>query len=162
VARDLRYNDGTENQDLFGRGLVLSGAFKTTELGSKFLFQAIAGKGIQRYLVSLGGFNIEAVPESPGSTELTPLPTYGGYLAYDSQWSRKYHSTLVGGATIVPDDRTGSPGPFFRGFYSSVNLFWDGAPNLSIGPELLYGVRWNPDDSSSDALRLTILARYGF
>ncbi|MDH4130358.1 MAG: DcaP family trimeric outer membrane transporter [Gemmatimonadota bacterium] len=162
VARDLRYNDGTENQDLFGRGLALSGAIKTTELGSKLMVQLIAGKGIQRYMVSLGGFNIEAVPETPGSTKLTPLPTYGGYLAYDSQWSKKYHSTFVGGATIIPDDRSGSPGPFFRGFYGSANLFWDGAPNLTIGPEILYGVRWNPDDSSSDALRLTILAKYGF
>jgi hypothetical protein len=162
VARDLRYRVGNRNYDIFGRGLVLSGAFKTTDSGSRLMFQAIGGKGIQRYLVSLGGFNIEAIPESPNSTRLTPLPTYGGYIAYDHQWNRKYHSTLVGGTTIIPDDRTGSAGPFFRGLYSSVSLFWDGAPGLTIGPELLYGVRWNADDSSSDALRLTVVAKYGF
>lgn len=162
VARDLRYNDGTKNRDLFGRGLELSGVLMTSDLGSKLLFQAIAGKGIQRYMVSLGGFNIEAVPESPGSTTLTPLPTYGGYAAYDQMWSKKYHSTFLAGGLIVPDNTKGSPGPFFRGFLGTANLFWDGAPNLTIGPEIEYGVRWNPDDSSSNALRLTVLAKYGF
>jgi hypothetical protein len=164
VVRDLRYRDAATNQnhDLFGRGLVFSGAVKTTKAGSQAMFQAIAGKGIQRYLVSLSGFNIEAIPDTVGSSTLIPLATYGGFAAYDHVWNKKYHSTAVIGGTAVPHNTEGLPEPPFRGLYTSVNLFWDGAPNLTLGPEIEYGVRWNADDSSSDALRLTFLAKYGF
>ncbi len=60
----------------------------------------------------------------------------------------------------IPRHRSRSA--FHRSEYSAVNLIWSPIPQLSFGTEFLYGWRVNKDNSTGNAPRIQISAKYNF
>jgi hypothetical protein len=51
---------------------------------------------------------------------------------------------------------------FHRSEYSAVNLIWSPIAQLSLGSEFLYGWRVNKDNSTGNAPRIQLSAKYNF
>ncbi len=142
VFRELRYVEGADEKSAsaFAFGGALSGTFACFK-EDKFIFQAVMGKGISRYMVSFAAQRYDALPTTKGSLEA--LPTFGGYLAYEHQWwDAPFKSTMVlGYAYIDLPKEFETLGPRFAGGYGSANLFWYPFRNFQAGMEYLVGWR---------------------
>ena len=51
---------------------------------------------------------------------------------------------------------------FHRSEYGAVNLIWSPFPQVTLGSEFLYGWRVNKDNSTGNAPRIQLSAKYNF
>lgn len=156
VLLELRYRQDSVNQSEVGYGFALSGVFNVGARDQAYI-QALAGRGISRYVTGLGNANADAIIYNG---VLSLLPVGGGYVAYQHFWRPTLYSTGVLGGILVQNDIDPALEDLHRGAYGSVNLFVVPAPRLNLGAEVLYG--WNKDafGLKGDALRLYLITSY--
>jgi hypothetical protein len=156
VVLELRYRQDSTNLSEVGYGFALSGVFNVGDRDQAYL-QALAGKGISRYVTGVGNANADAIVYND---VLSLLPVAGGYVAYQHFWKPSLYSTGVLGGILVQNDIDPALEDLHRGAYGSVNLFVVPAPRLNLGAELIYG--WNKDafGGKGDALRLYLITSY--
>jgi hypothetical protein len=166
IARSLKYKqtetDGSiSDANAIGYGAALSGKAMIGELSS-LQWQAAVGQGIGAYLVSYGGKNYDAIPDGQGALE--PLPTAGGWIAYEHYFTPKWHMNIIGGGTTFTGTYTGSithdpsgnvltdPDLTEASMYILTNLMFDPIPNLNIGVEFNWGERWVTQKGTIDGV----------
>jgi hypothetical protein len=156
VLLELRYRQDSTNQSKLGYGAALSGVFNVGARDQAYI-QALAGRGISRYVTGLGNAEADALVYNGG---LYVLPVGGGYVAYQHFWTPSVYSTAVLGGILVQNDIDPAYEDLFRGSYGSINLFVTPAPRLNLGTELVYG--WHKDafGGDGDALRLYLITSY--
>ena len=140
VFRAISYKNGDQRQQTYGYGATFSGTFKTFKRDT-FYYQALAGKGIERYLVGLGGYGLDAISFN---NKLVALPVYGGYVGYTHIWSHigstlNMNSSFMYGYQKVDNKLYDDYADVFVGNYYSANLFFMPIERINMGFEFIYG-----------------------
>lgn len=138
ILRELGYHNtesitGKPSGTRTGYGLNLAGAFKVAGKDQVNL-QLAVGRGIASYM------NDGGVDLAPGADLRAEAVGSVGWLAYyNHAWSDKWSSSI--GYSEHRQNNTGGQiaTAFHKGGYSSVNLLYTTARNLTIGAELLWG-----------------------
>lgn len=170
VARIIEYKNAQDvTNTVFGGGINLSGSVKPNGV-DLFLWQAAAGSGIARYLVSFGGGGWDAIPNLQGGIDT--VNTYGGFLSYQYYWGNKakfsdgnqskLSSTLVYGYVHLGNPLELPQDTLLTGSYASANLYWHLLPQLNFAFEGIYGYRTDEFGSSGDDVRLQFIMEYAF
>ncbi len=152
----IRYAQNDTAQTEAGYGGAVSAVVKVGSRDELYL-QGLAGRGISRYVTGLGQANADVLVYNG---ELSTLPVAGGYLAYQHFWAPLWYSTAVVGGILVENNIDPAYDDLFRGAYTSLNLFYQPAPRLNLGTELLYGWNKDPFGGEGDALRLYLIMNY--
>lgn len=161
VLRDIAASvpDG-RSDSVFGWGFNVAGLYK---LGKDNLtYQGSYGDGIARYFNDTGGLGIDAAVKSTQNPVLEALPIGGFYGGYQHLWSEKLRSSLVYGFLQSQTTAAEANSQFHRSEYGAVNLIWSPFPQVTLGSEFLYGWRVNKDNSTGNAPRIQLSAKYNF
>jgi hypothetical protein len=161
VYRFIEYKDAADKKSyISGYGFSLS---STQIIGKrdKLIGQLVGGKGISRYLVSLGGSGWDAAPDSNGS--LVALPVWGGYFSYQHYWSKSdFSSTTVLGYSTVDNPFNQPTEHLFNGFSATLNVYWQPLGPLSFAVEGIYGTHTDEIDRFGDNIRIQFVFEYSF
>ncbi len=161
VYRFIEYRDANnEKQTIPGYGFNIA-ASQIIGKRDKMIGQYLLGKGISRYMVSLGGSGWDAAPDANGN--MIALPVTGGYFSYQHYWGESsFSSTAVAGYAVVDNPKDNPTEFLFNGFYGSVNLFWQPLGPLSFAIEGIYGTHVDEINRFGDNTRLVMVFEYSF
>lgn len=158
LARQLRVDMGDSEEDTFGWGLSASGRVNLGERDD-LRFNLFGGEGIGRY-VGLNAVNGAAVDPADGSLEA--IPVYGGLIA----WRHPFGETArfnVGYSGLFSDQPDfAAPGSTKRVQSAYAALLWDIAPKVTMGGEVLYGIRELESGADGEISRFTFSTKYAF
>ena len=149
------------SDSVFGWGFNLAGLFKTIGKDT-FVYQGAYGNGIQRYINDTSGLGIDAAVISAQKPHLEAVPAIATYGGYQHFWNPKLRSSAVFGFLQAENTAAQVASAFHRSEYSAVNLIWSPIASLSFGSEFLYGWRVNKDNSTGNAPRIQLSAKYNF
>jgi hypothetical protein len=158
IVRMLSYKKENRREEALGYGGMISGTFKILKK-DLFIYQALAGKGIERYLVGLGGYGFDAVLFED---KLETLPVYGGYLAFQHFWNSNLNSSFIYGYQEVQNKLDANYSNIFIGNYYSANLFFYPIENINLGFEFVYGDKTNYLDHKGRNHRFYFTMEYSF
>lgn len=149
------------SDSVFGWGFNLAGLQKVFEKDN-LVYQGAYGHGIQRYLNDTSGLGIDAQVISAQDPHLEAVPVVGTYAGYQHYWFSKLRSSVVYGFLQAQTTAAEANSAFHRSEYSAVNLIWNPLTPLHFGAEFLYGWRVNKDNSTGNAPRIQLSAKYNF
>lgn len=162
LARDLRFDDGENEDEQFGYGLTLSGSLELPFLHpkDKLAFQVNYGDGIGRYITDLGGGGFDARVDNQG--DLDSIQAFGVMVQGQHWWSDRWRSTLAYGYLTV-DNADGAPGNTLESSqYVAANLVWSPVPSVDLGIEYLWGYLETENDRSGAANRIHAAVTWRF
>ena len=148
------------SDSVFGWGFNLAGLFKAGK--DNFVYQGAYGNGISRYLQDTSGLGIDAAVISAQRPALEAVPAVGVYGGYQHFWMSKLRSSAVFGFLQTENTPAQTSSSFHRSEYIATNLIWSPLPQLSLGTEFLYGWRVNKNNSTGNAPRIQLSAKYNF
>lgn len=157
IARQLRADLGTSEEETFGYGLSVAGRVKVGEKDD-IRFNLTGGEGIGRYI----GLAASRATALDPNGELEAIPSYGGLIA----WRHPFGETArlnIGYSGLFIDN----PDYLGDGVTSSVQsaygaVLWEIAPKVTTGFELLHGVRELESGADGDITRFTFSTKYAF
>ncbi|HEV7551442.1 MAG TPA: DcaP family trimeric outer membrane transporter [Candidatus Angelobacter sp.] len=149
------------SDSVFGWGFNLAGLFKIAGKDA-LVYQGAYGNGIERYINDTSGLGIDAAVISAQKPHLEAVPAIATYGGYQHFWSPKLRSSAVFGFLQAENTAAQVSSAFHRSEYSAVNLIWSPIASLSFGSEFLYGWRVNKDNSTGNAPRIQLSAKYNF
>lgn len=162
LGRQLRLETGTAIDDsTFGLGVNLAGRVNIGEK-SDIRFQVAAGEGMGRY-IGLNAINGAAL--NPATGELTAIPSYGGYLAFRQPFAQTARFNIGVSALFAdnPDFLTALNPATTKSVQSGyAAILWDIAPKVTMGAELMYGVKDLENGNDGSITRATFSTKYGF
>lgn len=161
IVRQLRFvsEGGTTDATATGWGVNVSGKSSVLR-GDAIMGHVGFGSGISRYIEAFGGENADAVLTPDG--ELKALDAWSFVLGYTHYWSERFNSTLSGGMVRL-DNEPSQPGGAIKFIRSAhANLVYAPSRLLTIGGELMWGLRENQDEARGDALRFQFSIQYKF
>jgi hypothetical protein len=143
--------DGRQDRDT-GWGVSLSGHLNLFE-HDKWVFSAIKGEGVGRYLLGIQPSAGAAV--DPVTDGLLLNDNRGAFTAYQHAWTDTLRSSAMLGFA-KSDAFEWQPGSTFESsHYAAVNLMWQVLPYMTLGVEYGYGKRENKDGSELDNNRIS-------
>ncbi len=157
VGRQIRFDDGDDDESEFGYGINASGKIGLPFLHEKdnLRFQAQYGDGIGRYIVDLAGGGFDA-QRDPTTGDLETVTAFGAYGAVQHWWTDNLRSNAVYGY-VKADNADFVPGDTFESSqYVAVNLIWSPIPRIDAGIEYLWGQRENDNGRSGTANRIQL------
>ena len=163
VLRLISYKNGENREQTYGYGANFSGTFNVFKRDVLY-YQALAGKGIERYLVGLGGYGLDAISYN---NKLEALPVYGGYLGYTHVWSPlgselNMNSSFIYGYQKVQNKLYSEYSDVFVGNYYSANLFFTPIEHINLGFEFIYGDKKDYDNEVGRNHRFYFTMEYVF
>jgi hypothetical protein len=144
---------------VFGWGLNVSGSQRIVGKDT-FVYQAAYGAGMERYFSDTSGLGIDAAVVSNDQPYLRALPMVGTYFAYQHWWASKVRSSLIYGFVQVNNTAYQPGETFHKSDYVAGNLLWNVFGSLNVGTEFLYGWVVKKDNSSVNAPRIMLSAKY--
>jgi hypothetical protein len=155
--------DTKKTQTLMGYGanVGLKAIFKET---NRVLFAAFAGSGMGSYIVDYSLTEIELIYNAR-TTEFENMNLFGGFLAYEHDWSKTFTSTFTGSYNSAQNKSYQEDLAFNYSYKLIVNLFYKPLKKLKglvAGFEVLHTARFNKDNSSNNAVRFGLLFYYDF
>lgn len=156
-------NNGTGKDESFGWGLTFSGQVMVPNMDDNFQFQLYGGQGMGRYILDPGSASSgqDAVYDNIAA-DLTPLSTYGGFIAYQHWWIDKLRSNVIAGYTNMVNQAIQANDALNHTTYVTVNTLYSPFSRLDLGLEYYYGKRVNKSDDSGHANRLMLAVKYAF
>jgi hypothetical protein len=145
-------------RQVFGWGGMLSAA-GTVYKRDNIILQGTFGEGIGRYINDLNaGSGTDVGFSNP--VQLKPIPTYGGFAAYQHFWAEQWRSTATYGYlhANLPSGAIGSD--FKQTQYAEGNLMYRPGGHFTIGAALLWGQHIVADGSRADVFRLDFVFQY--
>jgi len=86
---------------------------------------------------------------------------YGGYISYSFVFKKRWSSTYV--YSYLHQQQPGSTSLIFKqSIYLSANAVYAINKYFTVGTEILYGIKWNYDNSKGSAVRLLSIMRLLF
>jgi hypothetical protein len=149
------------SDSVFGWGFNVSGSLQTVNKDT-LVYQVAYGHGIERYLNDTSGLGIDATVISAQRPELRALPVIAPYGAYQHFWLKNLRSSVIYGFVEVDNTPFQGGSAFHESDYSAVNLIWNPVGSLNVGAEFLYGWVVKKDNSTGNAPRLMLSAKYNF
>ncbi len=149
------------HESVFGWGFNFAGA---TRLWGKdtAVYQVAYGNGIERYINDTSGLGIDAAVSSLQSPHIQALPVVATYGALQHFWNDHVRSSAFYSFVQVQNTEAQVASIYHQGQYMGGNLIWNPFGSLTVGGEFLYGWRVNKDDSTGNAPRIQISAKYNF
>ena len=157
IARQLRADFGTEEDEAFGYGLSVSGRLMMGEKDD-LRFNLVGGEGIGRY-VGLAARRSTALDPNG---DLEAIPSYGGLVAWrppfgeTARFSGGYSGLFIDNPEYMGGGVTSSVQSVFGA------ILWDVAPNVTLGTELLHGIREEESGADGSITRFTFSTKYAF
>jgi hypothetical protein len=155
---------GSEGETDFlpGLGAMLSGRSQVAERDA-FLFQAIGGMAISRFVGSLGGKGLDLV-YNPFSGRYEQMLSYGGFVTWNHQrlFDLNLETNLTGGYLGVQNKDFQPADSYKNSQYISANAFWVFTEGGRTGVEFSWGRRTNKDGERGTATRLSFAAYFDF
>jgi hypothetical protein len=119
----------------------------------------IIGSGTQGSVNDFSGLGFEAFPKD--SVTLESLLYYGGYVAYSFVFKKRWSSTYV--YSYLHQEQPVSTDLIFKqSIYVSANAVYAINKYFTTGAEILYGLKWNYDNTKGSAVRLLCIMRLLF
>ena len=146
---------------VFGWGFNLAGLQKLFGKDA-LVYQGAYGNGIARYMNDTSGLGIDAGVETAPQPHLKAVPVVGTYAGYQHYWSSRVRSSLVYGFAQAQNTSGQTNSAYHSSHYTATNLIWSPITSLSLGAEFLYGWRVNKDNSTGNAPRIQLSAKYNF
>jgi len=159
LFRELFYTSPKGPSLTSGFGFQFSGRFYITPI-DQVSTQIILGKGISRYITTLSERGLDAYPNSYG--EISPLVTYGGFIAFEHFWNTKWSTALVGGYINMVNHLYQPDEAYKSSTYGSANTFYEPIESLRLGAEITVGDRMNKDGHIGWASRIQLAAIFFF
>ena len=158
IGRQLRLETGVVDEETYGFGLSASGRIKVGEKDD-IRFNLVGGEGLGRY-VGLNAFNAVAI--DPATGELEAIPSFGGLIAYRHPFGETARFS-VGYSGLFADN----PDFLGTGAVDSVQsvygaVLWDVAPKVTVGTELMHGIRELESGADGSITRFTFSTKYAF
>lgn len=157
IARQLRADFGTSEDEAFGYGLSVSGRLNVGEKDD-IRFNLVGGEGIGRY-VGLAASRSTALDPNG---DLEAIPSYGGLVAWrhpfgkTARFSGGYSGLFIDNPDYLPTSVTSSVQSVFGA------ILWDVAPNVTLGTELMHGIREVESGMDGSITRFTFSTKYAF
>ncbi len=157
LLRQLRDDRGATSAETFGYGLSASGLVKVGQRDD-IRFNVFGGEGVGRY----AGLGLIRGAFLTPAGDLEAIPSYGGYLAWRHPFGKTARVNL-GWSGQWADNPNAMSGTLTRSAQSAyVAVLWDPAPKLTVGAELLHGLREEESGRDGDLSRVTFSTRYSF
>ena len=149
------------HESVFGWGFNFAGA---TRLWGKdtAVYQVAYGNGIERYINDTSGLGIDAAVSSLQNPHIQALPVVATYGALQHFWSDHARSSAFYSFVQVQNTEAQLASIYHQGQYMGGNIIWNPFGSLTVGGEFLYGWRVNKDDSTGNAPRIQVSAKYNF
>ena len=149
------------SDSVFGWGFNLAGLQKVFGKDA-LVYQGAYGTGIERYMNDTSGLGIDAAVVTGARPHLEAVPAFGTYAGYQHYWSSQLRSSAVYGFAQAQNTSGQTNSAYHSSHYMATNLIWSPITSLSLGAEFLYGWRVNKDNSTGDAPRIQLSAKYNF
>ncbi|MEM1390142.1 MAG: DcaP family trimeric outer membrane transporter [Pseudomonadota bacterium] len=157
IARQLRADFGSNEEEVFGYGVSVSGRLNVGD-GGDVRFGLSGGEGLGRYI----GLAASRAAALDPSGDLEAITSYGGHVAWRQPISETGRISL-GYSGLFVDNPDYLGGDVNKSVQSGFAAFlWDVAPKVTLGTEILYGVRELENGLEGDLTRLTFSTKYGF
>ena len=165
LVRRLAYDDGTNDDDAIGGGLMLAGNIPLTDK-TKLMAGVIWGDGIGRYLYDASGADDGSggIGEAyiDGDGELETIEARGFNIAASHQWTERFLSALSYGR--VRGDRPGNLFPTSTKKLESIHFshFYQLTEPMVLGFEISRAAKEVQNGDSGHATRFQMSAKYSF
>ena len=158
IGRQLRLETTTMEEQTYGFGLSAQGKINVGEKDD-IRFTVVGGEGIGRY-VGLNAINGAAI--DPLTGELEAIPAYGGLIAWRHPFGEtaRFNIGYSGLFADNPDFLGGSTTKSVQSAYGAI--LWEPAPRVTMGGELMYGVRETEAGADGSIARFTFSTKYAF
>ena len=103
--------------------------------------------------------------QTTSTTDFENTSLYGGFLAYERDWSKTFSSTFAGSYNHVVNKSYQEDLAFNYSYKTIVNLFYkplERIKGLVVGVEVLHAIRYNKNATSNRAIRASLLMYYDF
>lgn len=150
-------------ESILGYGAMIAAKFNIKKK-NRIMFSGYKGSGMGSYIVDYTFAVIELV-YNPQTTEFENMDLYGGFLAYEHDWSQAWLSTFGGAYNHAINKSFQGDLAFNYSYKSMVNLFYRPISKMKgfvVGAEILYTERFNKNNTSNKALRASLLMYYDF
>ena len=150
IARQLRADFGANEEDVFGYGLSVSGRVNVGDDGD-IRFGITGGEGLGRYI----GLAASRASALDPNGDLEAITSYGGHIAWRQPVGEGSRISLGYSGLFVdnPDYLGGKLKNQVQSVFGA--YLWDVAPKVTLGTEILYGVRELENGLEGDVTRLT-------
>jgi hypothetical protein len=149
-----------------GWGISISGKTATQFWNpvsrNSFMFQINYGEGYGRYVNDLGEVRGQDAVFNPMTGEMSTLPVFSGYLAYQHWWREDLRSTFNASWVEVDNEDFQAPDSYNKTLRAAANLIWSPIPRIDLGAELIWGERKNKDYQRATASQLQLSSKYRF
>ena len=157
IARQLRTENQVLDEEVFGWGLSAAGRIK---VGAKddIRFNLTGGEGLGRY-IGLAASRATAIDPDG---DLEAIPSYGGLIAWRHPFGEtaRFNVGYSGLWVDNPDYLGGGVNKSVQSAYGAV--LWDVAPKVTLGTELMYGLRELESGADGSVTRFTFSTKYAF
>ncbi|MCU7806438.1 MAG: porin [Candidatus Thiodiazotropha sp. (ex Semelilucina semeliformis)] len=158
LLRELKYDDGTQEDSASGWGLGVSGKVKVFDKDD-VRFAVNYGDGMGRY-TSLGVVRDAVI--DPVSGDLDAVESVAGFVAYRHMWNSKWRSNLIYSMVDV-DNPASAPGSLNESASSiQVNLMYTPVKQLTLGVMYLQGELEKVNGDEGELDRIQFAAKYSF
>jgi hypothetical protein len=161
IIREVGYQnpaaaDGNPSGHETGYGVNLSGSLKSIGTDN-FTWQIADGKAIASYMDDGG---VDLAPDA--NLKAQAIKSLGWFAYYNHYWAQQWSSAF--GYSEHRQDNAGGQldDAFKKGSYSSVNLLYYPAKNVTTGAELLWGQRENKGGQSASDKRIQFSSKVTF
>lgn len=157
IGRQLRADFGTQEEETFGWGLSAAGRVKVGEKDD-IRFNITGGEGLGRYI----GLAASRASALDMNGEIEAIGSYGGLVA----WRHPFGDTArlnVGYSGLWvdnPDFLGGGVNKSVQSAYAAV--LWEPIEKITMGTELMYGVRELESGTDGSIARFTFSTKYAF
>lgn len=157
IGRQLRADFGAQEEETFGWGLSAAGRVKVGEKDD-IRFNITGGEGLGRYI----GLAASRASALDMNGEIEAIGSYGGLVA----WRHPFGDTArlnVGYSGLWvdnPDFLGGGVNKSVQSAYAAV--LWEPIEKITMGTELMYGVRELESGTDGSITRFTFSTKYAF
>ena len=169
IAAMLRPNrvqfpdDENRVQQLLGYGGVFSFKYGLSDR-NRLKFSISGETGMGNYMADYAFSDID-VAYNPSSTNFENVGVYGGFLAFELDWTKDLSST-IGGSYLGAEEKDFFPDlQYIGGYKALINLFYKPVlfnNQLVFGFEIEYAERTNMDETRNNTTRASALLFYNF
>lgn len=166
LLRNMTYTNeaGNNPSDVTGYGVQASTTFRLTPQW-KLYGQASYGKGIGQFLNDLSELDADLVPNPQKSNEMQALDMLGWFAGVQyNVCPNLFFTGCYSMARRYSDNGYAESNPegYCYGQYAQAAMFWNVTSNMQLGAEYLHGWKTSFDNSTRNANRVSLQAKYSF
>ncbi|MEL6566883.1 MAG: DcaP family trimeric outer membrane transporter [Pseudomonadota bacterium] len=157
IGRQLRADFGANEEEVFGWGLSAAGRVNVGESGD-IRFNLTGGEGLGRYI----GLAASRATALDPSGDLEAISSYGGLIAFRQPFGEtaRFNVGYSGLWVDNPDYLGGGATSSTQSAYGAI--LWEPIEKVTMGAELLYGIRELESGADGSITRFTFSTKYAF